>query len=83
MVTPIETGVFGKSTCALRTYSPTTRVLCIEPRAWGVLGKPSTLTYILNPLSYCKKNDLLYQSICYPLRLLKIPQIAILGDLHG
>jgi hypothetical protein len=28
---------------------------------------------------YCKKNDLFYQSICHPLRLLKIPQVAILG----
>jgi hypothetical protein len=30
----------------------------------------------------CKKNDLFYQSICHPLRLLKIPQVAKLGDLH-
>jgi hypothetical protein len=30
----------------------------------------------------CTKNDLFYQSICHPLRLLKIPQVAILGDLH-
>jgi hypothetical protein len=31
----------------------------------------------------CTKNDLFYQSICHPLRLLKIPQINILGDLHS
>jgi hypothetical protein len=30
----------------------------------------------------CKKNNLFYQSICHPLRLLKIPQVTILGDLH-
>jgi hypothetical protein len=30
----------------------------------------------------CKKNDLFYQSICHPLGLLKIPQVAILGDLY-
>jgi hypothetical protein len=32
--------------------------------------------------SSCKKNNLFYQSICHPLSLLKIPQVAILGDLH-
>jgi hypothetical protein len=30
----------------------------------------------------CKKNDHFCQSLCHPLRLLKIPQVAILGDLH-
>jgi hypothetical protein len=30
----------------------------------------------------CKKTDLFYQSICHPVRVLKIPQVAILGDLH-
>jgi hypothetical protein len=39
---------------------------------------------ICNTLGYftCKKNDIFYQSICHPLRLLKISQVAILGDLH-
>jgi hypothetical protein len=29
-----------------------------------------------------RKMIFFYQSICHPFRLLKIPQIAILGDLH-
>jgi hypothetical protein len=53
----------------------------------------STPTSLLSPTSpfpdflwrmstVCKKNSLFYQTICHPLRLLKIPQVAILGDLH-
>jgi hypothetical protein len=33
-------------------------------------------------IDICKKNDLFYQNVCHPLRLLKIPQVAILGDLN-
>jgi hypothetical protein len=47
-------------------------------------GKSATAGLILGYFylrGNCKKNYLFYQSICHPLRLLKIPQVAILGFL--
>jgi hypothetical protein len=43
-------------------------------------GSRNQKTRAVNSLS--KKNSLFYQSICHALRLLKIPQVTILGDLH-
>jgi hypothetical protein len=37
--------------------------------------------FILKYQKLCKKNDLFYQSICHPLRLLRIHHVPILGDL--
>jgi hypothetical protein len=35
------------------------------------VGARGVINIAANSLSHCKKNDLFYQSICYPLRLLK------------
>jgi hypothetical protein len=55
--------------------------LWVDVQKWNTAGTPvcSAIWELSNPY---KKNDLFYQSICHPLRLLKIPQVAILGDLH-
>jgi hypothetical protein len=40
------------------------------------------IQWLLNEFEEKKKSYPFYQSICYPIDYLKIPQVAILGDLH-